>query len=125
MNNADLIEEARKLDYPGCVCGPDKACLYHQELTVEMRTLVPQLADALAEADSLATQAGIDAETQYQRALKAEARLAEVREWAMESQDSCGTTWECGLCHLETTGNEHERHLDVCPVRQMEPTDGP
>ena len=89
--------------------------------------LLPQLADALRETDSLATQAGIDAETQYQRALRAEARLAKVPEWAIRRFRSvtgdCVDAY-CRLCEArwctKDDGDAHPKGAD-CPARPMEP----
>ena len=100
--NADLIAEARKLDLPDCVCKSyptgDKVCQFHREAAFEMRTLLPQLADALA------------------------AYHAKVREKAIVTlAQPGGYVYEC---RLDDQGyweeGEPERHAPDCPARPME-----
>src|SRR3990167_5872211 len=100
------------------------------------RPLLPQLADALKETDALATQAGIDAETQYQRALRAEARLTEIRATPIEVYGAINdvpAAWraKCPFCetityqkpddHRDAMRLSEMAHPDNCPARPMEP----
>ena len=102
-SNADLIAEARKLDLPDCVCKSyptgDKVCQFHREAAFEMRTLLPQLADALV--------------TYH----------AEVRKRVIVNTNPEYKYWQCRACQRGWWENEDggkEKHAPDCPACPME-----
>jgi len=124
---AALLTEARKLSPSSCACAASGPCWWHSERTVEMRRLLPQLADALE--DQIDRTRVAQSELQAGLAA-AEARLAKVRERAMyhnvsNGSESC-SEWQavcrgCNLCRSTWTHDGPERHAPDCPARPMEP----
>ena len=94
------------------------------------RTLLPQLADALAAALAACNDGWCDFNgkvVSVERLAAAEARLAKVRERAIKRDDPnnpkvLGTAVWCMLCNGAWRQIDPERHrLADCPARPMEP----
>ena len=118
---ADLIAEARKLDLPDCVCKSyptgDKVCQFHREAAFEMRTLLPQLADALEAVTRELGDVAIEAAAARYQCETAQARLTKVRERAIHREAECHL---CGATWYEPY-EDRDHQPTACPARRMEP----